>query len=69
MKSLEIAVFGEIAGYRAAWERFGRLPWAELFRPTIELCENGFVIARALAEELDSDSRRRRALRNEGNMR
>ena len=46
---LATAVPGEIAGYWAAHKIAGKLPWADLFAPTIELCKNGF----AVSEELD----------------
>lgn len=35
---------GELAGYWAAHQRFGKLPWADLFKPSIELCEKGYVL-------------------------
>ena len=66
---LEIAVFGDVRGYWEAWQRHGRLQWADLFEPTINLCENGFVVGQALGEILESPTFRRRARTNEGNMR
>nr|XP_012142275.1 PREDICTED: gamma-glutamyltranspeptidase 1-like isoform X1 [Megachile rotundata] len=43
---LAIAVPGEVAGYWEAHQRFGKLPWADLFRPTIELCEEGYNLTK-----------------------
>lgn len=43
---LAIAVPGEVAGYWEAHKRFGKLPWADLFRPTIELCEGGYNLTK-----------------------
>ena len=43
---------GEISGLYEAWRRFGRVPWSELFQPTIQLCENGFAVERALASAI-----------------
>lgn len=40
-----MAVPGELKGYWAAHQRFGRLPWADLIQPTIELCEKGYNIS------------------------
>lgn len=50
---LAIAVPGEIMGMYEAWRRFGRLPWADLFQPTIDLCENGFIVENALAGAIE----------------
>lgn len=43
---LAIAVPGELAGYWEAHKRFGKLPWAELFEPTIEICETGYNLTK-----------------------
>ena len=51
---MAVAVPGEIAGYAAAWRRYGRLPWAELFWPTIQLCEEGFPVTAAIQTGIDS---------------
>nr|XP_012235938.1 PREDICTED: gamma-glutamyltranspeptidase 1-like [Linepithema humile] len=42
--ALAVAVPGELAGYWEAHQRFGKLPWADLFQPSIELCEKGYVL-------------------------
>ncbi len=45
---LATAIHGEIAGYWAAHQISGKLSWADLFAPTIELCKNGFEVSEEL---------------------
>lgn len=44
-----IAVPGTIKGYWEMHQRYGRLPWATLFRPAIAMCAKGSVVNPLLA--------------------
>lgn len=39
-----VAVPEALAGWRAAWERYGSLPWESLFAAAIEYAESGFPV-------------------------
>ena len=41
---LASGVPGSVAGMRAAWERFGTVPWSDLLEPAVRLARDGFVI-------------------------
>ncbi|XP_057321864.1 scoloptoxin SSD14-like isoform X2 [Microplitis mediator] len=49
---LAVTVPGEIAGYWAAHQRFGKLPWADLFTDAIELCERGWTLSQIQLNDL-----------------
>ena len=42
-----VAVPGSLAALERAWQRFGSVPWRELFAPTIRLVREGFALSSA----------------------
>ncbi|KZC06406.1 PREDICTED: gamma-glutamyltranspeptidase 1-like [Dufourea novaeangliae] len=51
---LAIAVPGELRGYWEAHQKYGKLPWSELFEPTISLCATGSRVNNYLATYLSN---------------
>lgn len=35
---------GELRGYWAAHQRFGRLNWSDIVAPSIKICRNGYMM-------------------------
>ncbi|XP_030380992.1 scoloptoxin SSD14 [Scaptodrosophila lebanonensis] len=52
--ALSCAVPSEIYGYWRLHDKYGKLPWRDLFQPTINLCRNGIEVSRYLANVLDT---------------
>ncbi|KAL6122588.1 hypothetical protein NUSPORA_00356 [Nucleospora cyclopteri] len=49
---MSACVPGEIKGFHEAHNRFGKLPWKEIFREPIELCQKGFKATSILITKL-----------------
>nr|CDS30207.1 gamma-glutamyl transpeptidase [Hymenolepis microstoma] len=45
---LAIAIPSELKGYYAAWKKFGKLPWSELFEDVIKMCREGISVSPTL---------------------
>ncbi|SAK81856.1 gamma-glutamyltransferase [Caballeronia hypogeia] len=46
---------GALRVLELAWRQHGRLPWATLFEPAIQLCENGFPVSNRLYTQVSQD--------------
>ncbi|XP_028043102.1 glutathione hydrolase 1 proenzyme-like isoform X1 [Bombyx mandarina] len=55
---LAIAVPGELRGYGALYQEYGRLPWRELVQPTAELCRRGHRVTEYMGRVLQTFSDR-----------
>ena len=49
---LSVAVLAQVAGMWEAWQRFGRVPWSDLFQPAIRMARYGMVVDPNLAGTL-----------------
>jgi gamma-glutamyltranspeptidase len=43
-----IAIPGELKAYWTLHQKYGRLPWAELFKPAVHFARNGFHISNSV---------------------
>lgn len=46
---------GTVAGAVAAHQKYGKLPWADLVQPAINLAQQGFVVSPMLAQTLNTE--------------
>ncbi|KAJ7387655.1 hypothetical protein OS493_000992 [Desmophyllum pertusum] len=44
LRGLAVGVPGELRGLEAAWKKYGKLTWKELFQPAIHITKKGFII-------------------------
>jgi len=56
---LSVGVPGTLAVLKQAHEKYGRLPWEQLFEPAIQLAEQGFAVSPRLHRQLQNDHRLR----------
>lgn len=53
--ALSTAVPGELKAFEMLHEAYGKLKWEELFKPAIDLCENGFTVSPFLRTALEKN--------------
>lgn len=51
---LSVAVPGELKGYWELHQKYGKLPWNMLVKPSIALCKNGHIVTEYLGRVLES---------------
>ena len=51
---LAVGVPGEIRGMEMAHQKYGSLPWKELFEPAAQIAEEGFKVSSAIALGIDA---------------
>jgi gamma-glutamyltranspeptidase/glutathione hydrolase len=61
-----VGVPGAIALYKSAHDKHGKLPWADVFQPAIQLAEQGFEVSSRLAGFLPMMAKRSRLDENPG---
>lgn len=47
-----IGIPGELKAYKYAHNIFGRLPWEDLFQPTIDMVKHGFPVTETTANSI-----------------
>ncbi|XP_057310623.1 glutathione hydrolase 1 proenzyme-like [Hydractinia symbiolongicarpus] len=55
---LAVGVPGEIRGLKLVHERYGKLPWSQLFEPSVKLAEEGITVGKHMASKLSSSTRK-----------
>ncbi|MBT3343993.1 MAG: hypothetical protein HN712_19750 [Gemmatimonadetes bacterium] len=50
--ALAVGVPGQLAGIGTLWERWGRLPWAQVVQPSLDLLANGFPYSEQTANSI-----------------
>ena len=50
-----VGVPGAVAMFAAAHQREGKLPWAKLFQPAIDLATRGFIISPRMSQSVQAD--------------
>ena len=52
VRARTIGVPGELKAYKLAHNIYGRLPWKDLFEPTIKMAKEGFPLSASTARAL-----------------
>lgn len=51
-----IGIPGEVKGLYEAWKLGGKLPWASLFKPAIQMCIEGFPVGKLLDHDIKAQA-------------
>ena len=52
VEARRIGVPGELKAYKAAHMKYGRLPWKDLFEPTIKMVKHGYPMGKSTEKAL-----------------
>jgi len=50
--AMAVGVPGELKGYWEAHQRYGWLPWEQVIKPTINICEEGYIMNKHQSDSL-----------------
>jgi len=50
--AMAVGVPGELKGYWEAHQRYGWLPWEQVIKPTINVCEEGYIMNKHQSDSL-----------------
>jgi gamma-glutamyltranspeptidase/glutathione hydrolase/leukotriene-C4 hydrolase len=49
---MAVGVPGELKGYWEAHQKYGKLPWEQVVKPTIKICEEGYIMTKHQEDSL-----------------
>ena len=55
---LAVGIPGQLKGMETAWKMHGRLPWADLIQPSINIARQGFNVSKSLSFAVEDNQQR-----------